>query len=107
MTSGRFTPAQVHELLDELVSRFEDRLHELTLKAFLSMQAQTYRLTVAQSQWIINEAERLGLIDESSQNLWSGKTPAEQARIRGREVPTPAVLLDRPLKPPRRAREPY
>lgn len=103
-TAAAFTPAQARELLDELLNRFEDRLTERSRDAFTSMQAQGNWLSLAQTQWIVNEAQRLGLVDETSANLWSNKTPAEQRRIRGRDVPTPAVLLDRPLKPPGRVK---
>lgn len=51
-----------------------------------------YRLSVKQTKWA------KGLLDQPDyENLVSsGKVP------RGREVPTPAVLLHRPLKPPGR-----
>ncbi len=82
-----------------------DRLSGTEYDAFSSMQDRFESGVAATSKqllWIQGVAVRLNLIEEASQNLWSGRTLQERERIRGKDVPTPAVLLDRPLKPPGR-----
>lgn len=101
MSGETIAPNRAWELIDQLLSNHNHRMSEDTVEAFTGMAAREH-LTPKQCRWVQDVAARLGLIDETSQNLWSGKSPAEQARIRGREVPTPAVLLNRPLVPPGR-----
>lgn len=98
--------ARGFELLNELLESYSDKLSGSTRHAFEGMRDRTSRsLSPRQREWITDAAMRFGVIDETSKNLWSSKSPAEQARIRGREVKTlPALLPENlPKRPPGRS----
>jgi hypothetical protein len=86
-----------HELLTKLL---EYELNEYVTDAFTKMLAKVNRgldLTVGERNWAIR------MLDErepQAQNLWSrGLVP------KGRDVATPEVLKNLPLKPPHRRHE--
>lgn len=111
--------AKAHELLSAFLTRssyprlsdteaeaFTD-MHERAADGFGSAHERSTNLSPKQILWIQRVAIRIGILDKPTENLWSSKSPAEQARIRGRDVPTPAVLEKKnlPLDPPGRPRK--
>lgn len=89
----------------KLVLDHEDDLTAEEHKAFLSMyryieRAQTkgeeVRLSAKQSTWLSAVAKRLDVVEPAANLVSRGLVP------RGAEVPTPPILLNRPLKPPGR-----
>ncbi len=92
---------QGYELLAKLLERTD--LQETVEESFADMSQREPRwLTNKQLLWIQAIAIQKGLLEEPVRNDWSSRSKEEQERIRGREVATPAVLLNRPLKPPGR-----
>lgn len=80
----------VDELRDEDRDAFTDMKERL--KA-----GRIEELTDKQRAYVLGVADRHGIVDEASLNLvLRGLVP------RGREVPSPPVLLNRPLRPPGR-----
>jgi hypothetical protein len=87
-------------LRDDVRAKFEDMLDEMTTQvprrcAHGEALFKQWKLTAGQERWA------LGLLGEEPPpahvRLTSGGVP------RGREVPTPVVLLHLPMKPPGRA----
>lgn len=94
------------ELLDELCREpNSEKLFDGELDAFEDMRAGR-RLSEKQLLWIQRSALRLDLVEEPVRNSWSSLSPAEQARLRGREVPPAPALLDKPSLPPHRRPKP-
>lgn len=93
----------IGQLLDD--ERFAGKIDEDSLDAFGGMREREHPLTAKQLLWVQGVAVRLGLLEEPAQNEWSSKTLQERERIRGKEVPTPPVLLNRALRPPHRLGE--
>lgn len=91
-------------LIDRMLGdeRHAGKLDDGSLDAFEDMRERELPLSAKQLLWIQRKAIQLGILDEPATNEWSRRTPAEQERIRGREVPTPAVLQNKPLLPPHR-----
>lgn len=89
-----------HSLINQLLNeeRFAGKLDDNSLDAFESLSAK-------QLLWVQGKAVQLGLLDEPASNEWSSKTLQERERIRGKEVPTPPVLLNRALRSPHRLHE--
>lgn len=98
---------QAHELMDRMCSEppLIDRLSENAFDAFDDMRAGERPLSAKQLLWIQHEAVRLNILEEPATNEWSSRTLQERERIRGRDVPTPAVLQQRALRPPHRMHE--
>jgi hypothetical protein len=98
---------QAHELMDRMCGEPQliDRLHESAFDAFDDMRAGERPLSAKQLLWIQREAIRLNILEEPVTNEWSSKTLQERERIRGRDVPTPAVLQNKALRPPHRMHE--
>lgn len=63
---------------DELAQRFGSS----TLKAFEEMYERGRALTDKQATWVMDIAEKLGLLTAPGANLFSGLSPEEQARQR-------------------------
>jgi len=85
-----------------------ERLDERELEAFEQWSMRLPRggkLTPRQMDWLRSVAARLDVVTQAI-NDWSSRSPAEQQRIRGREVPPPAVLRreNLPMAPPGRRR---
>ncbi len=95
------------ELINQMLNeeRFAGKLDENSLDAFESMRDRELPLSAKQLLWVQGKAVQLGLLEEPAQNEWSSKTLQERERIRGRDVPTPTVLLNKPLRPPHRLKE--
>lgn len=93
----------IGRMLEEPV--FAGRVNEDALDAFEDMRDKGNPLTAKQLLWVQGIAVQLGMVEEPAQNEWSSKTLQERERIRGKDVPTPAVLLDKPLRPPHRRHE--
>lgn len=96
-----------HSLINQLLNeeRFAGKLDDDSLDAFESMRDRELPLSAKQLLWVQGKAVQLGLLDEPASNKWSSKTLQERERIRGKEVPTPPVLLNRALRPPHRLHE--
>ena len=77
-----------------------ENLSEEEREAFDSMLRQVMgnnrSLSDRQRSWLKNVAERMDVSEPSANLVSRGKV------LRGAEIPTPAILLNRPLKPPGR-----
>lgn len=75
-----------------------ERVTEEEVAAFTSMMIQVgangRSLSDKQLQWLHSVALRLDITEPCHNLMSDGQIP------RGAEVPTPAILLNRPLKPP-------
>lgn len=96
------TEGEARALLNELLRLDDDKLTDDTRAAFEDMQESDRVLSAKQVSWINGVADKNDIANMSTANLWSSLSVAEQARIRGKDVPTPASLQNRPLKPPGR-----
>lgn len=98
---------QAQALITRLLTedQFAGKVSEDTLDAFDSMQSRELPLSAKQILWVQGVAVRLGLVEEPATNEWSSKTLQERERIRGRDVPTPAALQNKALRPPHRLHE--
>jgi hypothetical protein len=79
----------------------DDRLNEDEIKAFRSMARWLEdhsggKLSDKQRCWLDEVAARLDIAEPAANLVSEGVVP------RGAEVPTPTILLNRPLKPPGR-----
>ena len=85
--------------IDLLKAVIEDeRATEEEILAFTSMMmhvgSKGRSLSDKQLQWLHSVALRLDIVEPAHNLMSSGVVP------RGAEVPTPPILLNRPLKPP-------
>lgn len=100
------TNEQAGDLIDRMYEdRFKGKAPDSTLEAFSNMLDQGFALTEKQLRWVQNIAEKLELVTAPAGNSWSSLSPAQQARIRGKDVPTPPALQQRVLRPPHRLGE--
>jgi len=102
---------QAIELIDKMLDdeEYAGRINDNALDAFEDMRIKykeyERELTVKQLLWVQTKALELNLVEEPAKNEWSSRTLQQRERIRGKEVPTPEVLLVRPTRPPHRLHE--
>lgn len=100
------TNEQATEIIESILeAHFDGKVSRNAVEAFSNMLEQSYPLTEKQLRWVQDIAVKLDLIAEPMTRAWSSLSPAEQARIRGRDVPTPPALLQKALRPPHRLGE--
>lgn len=99
--------AKDHEMLVAILKHVDEKYDDpdeakhVPYKVFTDMLARGFALSDKQRQWVKGVHARLFDEPEYENLISSGKAP------RGREVPTPKVLQNLPMKPPvRRERKP-
>lgn len=93
----------ISKMLDD--DSFAGKINDNVMDAFEDMRGLEKPLSVKQLLWVQAVALQLHIVEEPAQNEWSSRTLQERERIRGKDVPTPPVLLNKALRPPHRLHE--